>query len=124
MKAALSVLILVVPIILVQSQRIEQWISQPRSNVFLSRAVDLTFSQSPVGASYNIAVDEAVRYQQMDGFGGSLTDASCWLFHYRLSAAKRAEVLGNLFGPVGINLSLLRQPLGASDFGWEAWTVR
>lgn len=107
-----------------QSQRVEFWISQPQNNVWLQRQADLTFVTSTGGSSsYTIDVNEANRYQQMDGFGGSMTDASCWLFKYRLSASKRAEVLGNLFGSNGINLSLLRQPIGASDFGWEAWSL-
>lgn len=101
------------------SQTIEYWISQPRNGVFLQRQADLTFSSTASGAvAYTLTVESNQRYQQMDGFGGSLTDASCWLFHYRMSAAKRAEVLGNIFGPAGINLSLLRQPLGSSDFAW------
>lgn len=28
----------------------------------------------------------------------------------------------SLFGMDGINLSILRQPIGASDFNWESWT--
>lgn len=108
---------------LVKSQNIELWRSEPRNNIWLQRQADLTFSTSSTGtAAYTINIVDTNRYQQMDGFGGSLTDASCWLFHYRLSASKRAEVLGNLFGPGGINLSLLRQPIGSSDFAWEAWT--
>jgi glucosylceramidase len=69
-----------------------------------------------------IKVNDLVKHQQMDGFGGSLTDASSWLLKYKLSDLKRAEVIAKLFGTQGINLSLLRQPIGSSDFGWEAWT--
>lgn len=107
----------------VKSQSIELWRSEPRNNVWLRRESDLMFTQIPSGSvPYTINIVDSTRYQQMDGFGGSLTDASCWLFYYRLTPAKRNEVLQNLFGPSGINLSLLRQPIGSSDFAWEAWT--
>jgi O-glycosyl hydrolase len=85
------------------SQRIELWKSEPRNGVFLSRSADLTFTQSSSGGNfYNINVNDGPKYQQMDGFGGSLTDAATWCFFYRLTPAKRAEVLGNLFGPNGL----------------------
>lgn len=123
LDAKLLYILILGSIALARSQRIEVWKSEPRNGLFLSRQNDITFtSSSSSWSQYTLNVDDSVRYQQMDGFGGSLTDASCWLFYYRLSAAKRAEVLGNLFGPNGIYLSLLRQPLGASDFAWEAWT--
>ncbi|KAL9652768.1 hypothetical protein ABK040_010801 [Willaertia magna] len=58
----------------------------------------------------------------MDGFGASLTDASCWLLKNKLSDQKRSEIMNDLFGPNGINISLLRQPMGSCDFAWESWS--
>jgi len=64
-----------------------------------------------------ITVNDAVRYQQIDGFGASLTDSSAWLLWSKLTEAQRKEALQMLFSPTkGIGLSILRQPMGASDF--------
>jgi glucosylceramidase len=64
-----------------------------------------------------VTVNDAVNYQQIDGFGASLTDSSAWLLWNRLTEAQRKEALRMLFSPSkGIGLSVLRQPMGASDF--------
>jgi glucosylceramidase len=70
-----------------------------------------------------ISVDDSVRYQQIDGFGASLTDSSAWLLWHKLSVAQRKEALEMLFSPSkGIGLSVLRQPMGASDFALESYS--
>jgi glucosylceramidase len=67
--------------------------------------------------SLTITVDDAVRYQQIDGFGASLTDSSAWLLWNKVTESQRKEALQMLFSPLnGIGLSVLRQPMGASDF--------
>jgi glucosylceramidase len=70
-----------------------------------------------------IAVEPAKTYQQMDGFGASLTDSSAWLLYNKLDAAERKELMVKLFDPVhGIGLNFLRQPMGASDFALEDYS--
>jgi glucosylceramidase len=64
-----------------------------------------------------ITVDPGTQYQQMDGFGGSLTDSSAWLIWNKLSPAQQAGLMQELFSPSsGIGISFLRQPMGATDF--------
>lgn len=103
-------------------ESVEVWLSVPGTSTMLVRQNDNHFAADSGTNNYTIIVNEGTQYQQMDGFGGSLTDASCWLLKYKLTDQKRAEVMQDLFGPSGINISLLRQPIGASDFSWEAWT--
>lgn len=70
-----------------------------------------------------ITVNDSVRFQQIDGFGASLTDSSAWLLWNKLTEAQRKEVLQMLFSPSkGIGLSILRQPMGASDFALSDYT--
>jgi glucosylceramidase len=70
-----------------------------------------------------IAVDSSKTYQQMDGFGASVTDSSGWLLYKKLDDAHRKEVMEKLFDPVrGIGLSFMRQPMGASDFALEDYS--
>src|SRR5262249_60387371 len=54
---------------------------------------------------------------ETDGFGASLTESSAYLLKRKLTDAQRTEALGMLFDQQkGIGLSMLRQPMGASDF--------
>ncbi|MBS1866136.1 MAG: glucosylceramidase [Acidobacteria bacterium] len=68
-------------------------------------------------AALTIRLDESVKYQHIEGFGASLTDSSAWLFDHKLTAEQRKAALEMLFdSQKGIGLSVLRQPMGASDF--------
>ena len=63
-----------------------------------------------------ITVDDAQRFQQIDGFGASLTDSAAWLFAKKLSPAQTDAAFKTLFSRKdGIALSFLRQPIGSSD---------
>ncbi|HET9698086.1 MAG TPA: carbohydrate-binding protein, partial [Terriglobales bacterium] len=64
-----------------------------------------------------IVVDESQTYQQVDGFGASITDSAAFLLNQVASATDRDAVLNNLFtrNGSGIGLSFLRNPMGASD---------
>jgi glucosylceramidase len=76
----------------------------------------LQFSSSQP-ANLTIRVDESRTYQQIDGFGASITDSSAWLLSQKLTATQRAKLLRQLFDTkAGIGLAILRQPMGASDF--------
>ncbi len=82
----------------------------------LQKRPDLEFGQSQTNA-LAINVDQTKTYQQMDGFGASITDSSAWLIHNKLNSEERKDLMVKLFDPVnGIGLSFLRQPMGASDF--------
>jgi glucosylceramidase len=64
-----------------------------------------------------ILVDGSTKYQEIDGFGASLTESSAYLLKRKLSGAQRGDALRMLFDrQQGIGLSMLRQPMGASDF--------
>lgn len=113
-------------------EQVEVWIStadphtEPavglRSDARLTRIASQYFDNASANAEVTITVNENRTFQQMDGFGVSLTDSSAWLMNYKLDANKRAEVMEKLFGNTGIGLSMLRQPLGSSDFAWAAYT--
>ncbi len=72
----------------------------------------------PLAANNNftINVSESTSYQEMDGFGYSLTGGSAMLIN-NMSSSSRAELLGELFGTGenGIGVSYLRISIGSSD---------
>jgi len=73
------------------------------------------------GGPVTIDIDPAQTFQEMDGFGASLTESSaCLLSSPELGEERRHEVMADLFDPnVGIGLSYLRQPMGSCDFRLE-----
>lgn len=84
----------------------------------LSQRATLHFSAEPSPASSAplITVDDAQRFQEIDGFGASLTDAAAWLFAKKLTPAQTNATFKTLFSRRdGIALSFLRQPIGSSD---------
>ena len=77
----------------------------------------VTFEPGTSTSSPLITVNSSTKYQQMDGFGASLTDSAAWVISNKLTAAQQATLWQNLFSPTaGIGISFLRQPMGASDF--------
>jgi glucosylceramidase len=83
----------------------------------LSKRQLLHFAKTRPGIDLpTIAVDDAQRFQEIDGFGASLTDSAAWLFGKKLSAAQTDAAFKDLFGRRdGIALGFLRQPIGSSD---------
>ncbi|BFH59958.1 glycoside hydrolase family 30 protein [Paenibacillus azoreducens] len=70
-----------------------------------------------------IRVEADKRYQEMDGFGASFTDASAYLVQRVLDGKSRREVMKKLFDPEeGIGISFLRQPMGATDYTTEIYS--
>ncbi|MGA7857402.1 MAG: glycoside hydrolase family 30 beta sandwich domain-containing protein [Terracidiphilus sp.] len=83
----------------------------------LSQRETLHFSKTdPAVTSPLITVDDGQRFQEIDGFGASLTDAAAWLFAKKLTPAETDAAFQTLFARKnGIALSFLRQPVGSSD---------
>lgn len=69
----------------------------------------------------DISVNENDKFQQIDGFGAALTDSSAYLFA-GLPEKQRHEVLTELFAKNKSNFSMIRVPLGASDFALNNYT--
>ncbi len=77
----------------------------------------VSFASGGSSSGLVVTVDATTQYQQMDGFGGSMTDSSAWLIWNKLSASQQTTLMQQLFSPSGgIGISFLRQPMGATDF--------
>ncbi|KAJ3892361.1 glucan endo-1,6-beta-glucosidase [Lentinula edodes] len=86
--------------------------------------------------SADIAIDETTVYQQMVGFGGSMTDSAALamnnlksLFSYSRSDIQNADsaaynkLLKDSFTTEGAALNYLRVPIGASDFSSSSYSL-
>jgi glucosylceramidase len=68
---------------------VQAWVTTADQARLLERQPDLAFAaQAPL--AIGIEVDPQRRYQEMVGFGASVTDASAWLIEKRLNEAQRA----------------------------------
>ena len=93
--------------------------------VALQAQKDLRFEgRTPAtNAALTIEVDAAQRFQEIDGFGASLTDSAAWLLETKLDATTRQQAMRALFDPKdGIGLSILRQPMGGTDLAREHYS--
>src|SRR5690349_1550350 len=88
------------------------WITTPDGAQRMTDAGTVAF-RAGGSANVTVTVDPSRTYQRMDGFGGAITDSSAHVM-YQLDPANRTAAMQDLFGTDG--LSVLRQPMGASDF--------
>jgi glucosylceramidase len=88
-----------------------------QSKLLEKRSAPLAFNDNAVpGSGIAIRIDGSATFQTIDGFGASLTDSAASVIQKLDPAARQALMLA-LFSPTrGAGISLLRQPMGASDF--------
>jgi glucosylceramidase len=88
------------------------WVTTPDQSMRLSDRGSVDFEEGRSDA-LTITVDTSREYQEMDGFGASITDSSAHVL-YSLDRRTRDATMRRLFQDN--RLSVLRQPMGASDF--------
>ncbi|MDB5263146.1 MAG: glucosylceramidase, partial [Adhaeribacter sp.] len=102
---------------------IEFWLTKPdKSVLFAKQDTALAFDTS-TNAHPVIQVDEKQIYQEIDGFGYTLTGGSALLIS-QMGAPERTALLQELFGTEGnnIGISYLRVSIGASDLDSYVFT--
>ncbi len=132
MKSKLLIVVLVITMIVTclvpqttahaTGPTVELWVSQVNATdtgmeKALEKQTNITFDTdtSSLG-NYTICVDETNTYQQIDGFGASITEASAYLLQTKLTQSERADLMDDLFDKTdGIGISMLRQTIGSSD---------
>jgi glucosylceramidase len=106
----------------VKSAKATVWLTKPdRSALLEKQATPLIFSI--LKNNYpTITVDENQKYQQIDGFGFTLTGGSAVLIN-KLPLQTRKHLLNELFSTKGngIGVSYLRISIGASDLNSEVF---
>jgi glucosylceramidase len=68
-----------------------------------------------------IYLEPATTYQEILGFGGAFTDASCYHLHLMEPDARHA-FLSDLYGPSGLRLSVGRTCIGTSDYSTKMYS--
>lgn len=99
---------------LAAGETVNVWVTTPDQSKLLAQQANLTFAPDSGSNPLTITVNPATTYQQVDGWGASLTDSSSYLIY---NSSARNSIMNDLFSTSsGIGLSFLRQPMGASDF--------
>ncbi|GLD99266.1 hypothetical protein PINS_up007984 [Pythium insidiosum] len=62
-----------------------------------------------------LTIDPAVSFQTIAGFGGAITDAVAINLH-RMEPAVQQRILAAYFGATGLGYSIIRVPIGSTDF--------
>ncbi|MBC9823940.1 discoidin domain-containing protein [Terrabacter sp. MAHUQ-38] len=92
------------------------WLTDVSSEKWVQKQGDVSFQTKQTANPLTIKVESSVKYQKVTGFGAALTDSSAWLID-KLPASGRDTLMNKLFDPSnGIGLSMVRLPMGASDF--------
>jgi glucosylceramidase len=89
------------------------WVTNPDKSLLLQ---EQPLTSSPSSKNVQLSIDADKTYQEMDGFGYTLTGGSA-LHIAKMSSAARAKLLQELFGTGknDIGISYLRISVGASD---------
>lgn len=99
---------------------VQVWLTKGDQSVKLQQQSTAYFSgTSSTGTT--IEVDASQVFQNIDGFGYTLTGGSVQVMN-QLNAAKKQELLNDLFGSSGIGVNYLRISIGASDLNSEVFS--
>ncbi len=72
-------------------------------------------------AANAIVLDPTATKQEILGFGGALTDATCYVLS-QLTESERQPILHDLFAPGEMSLNVCRTCIGASDYARTAYS--
>ncbi len=87
---------------------VQVWLTTYDASKKLARQADLAWSTSQPAATFNAVVDETQQFQQIDGFGASITDDAIW----KADPAVRDEIMRLLFSrSSGIGMNMIRVPM-------------
>ncbi|ASA23236.1 glycoside hydrolase family 30 protein [Paenibacillus donghaensis] len=97
--------------------------STGEQELFVEQSLQQVTAAASETVSAVVTVDDQQTFQEMDGFGASFTDSAAFLIHQVLDDEQRQEVMIKLFDPQeGIGLSVLRNPMGASDYARSVYS--
>jgi len=86
-------------------------------------ASDAPLAWKPLGevSADAIVIDPKTEKQEVLGFGGAMTDSTCWILS-QLPADQRAAILHDLFAPTEMALNVCRTAIGASDYSRSVYS--
>ncbi len=99
----------------VRAQTVKLYVSS-KAGDRLSAKPDLQFAESNVTPGATFEINDAVKFQKIDGFGASIMEAGIITLN-TLPADKQEEVLRALFDPTeGAGFTAMKTPIAGTDF--------
>jgi glucosylceramidase len=80
-----------------------------------ARSEPLNWRPATGSSADSVVLDPSRKYQEVLGFGASMTDAACYLLN-RLDGPARERLFHEIFHPSEMGFSVCRVCLGASDY--------
>lgn len=106
-----------------RAQTVNVWLTTPDRKIVMYPQAALLFTAGSAPQLPPIFLDEAARYQIIEGFGASMTDSAAYLMNQKIPASALPGVMQSLFDHTkGIGLSFLRNPMGGSDLARTAYS--
>lgn len=97
------------------AERVQVWVTTGDRSKLLARGADVRLGPARKAQAV-IEIDPSRRFQEIQGFGASITDASAYLIQ-GMDPARREGLMRELFGrDPGLGMSFTRLTIGASDF--------
>jgi len=102
---------------LLQAQTVSVWLTSDDQKTLLQPQPAVSFASGGSASIPTVFINDAERFQTIEGFGASFTDSSAWLMNNRIApASSLPAVMNSLFDhKAGIGISFVRNPMGASD---------
>lgn len=100
---------------------VQAWVTTGDQAKLMSREKDAAFGHGALARTV-IDIDPSQRFQEMTGFGASITDASAHLIQTKLNEKQRTALMQELFGTPGLGLSFTRLTIGSSDFSMKNYS--
>ena len=98
----------------VQAQVVTPWMTKGDQSVLLQAQAPISSFTPYSGGGTAVLVDTSAQFQSIDGFGFCLTQGSAEVIN-GLNGPTKANLLNELFTPSGLNITMLRISIGASD---------
>ena len=101
---------------------VDFWLTRADQTALLEKQTAVLSFSNTANSYPKIEVDSSIAFQQVDGFGYTLTGGSAYLINHMSSSAADA-LLNDIFSPTnGIGVSYIRISIGASDLSPSVFT--
>jgi glucosylceramidase len=101
------------------SREISAWVTSGSERFASAPPLQWNEASEPRGAQ--IVVNPNLKFQEVLGFGGAMTDATCYTFN-RLAPSEREKLFHEMFHPSEMGLSVCRICVGSSDYSTKVYS--
>ena len=102
--------------------QVTAYITSYKGNTIQKETVTTAFVPDPVRENEIVNLYPFARYQTLEGFGASLTEAACYTFS-TMSEKSKKEFLADCFGEEGLHYNMARMALDSCDASLDNYSA-